>query len=197
MLNASKRRVVVRVTITAFIVVGAGLQGCHFLGHGPSMPDLGGIYVAHDAVSEEDEQTVDQITASFKQAGDALQRAELEGVLAFYSKNYQHRGFNAVTIGSTWKDLFQKYSHLSITHVFTKITFEAGSSPPKARITCTGSLWGLSSQIGKRKRVHIDSWFDEVHHLVYEDGRWRTQGHAWEVLMEKETRFARPPYPFF
>jgi hypothetical protein len=172
----------------------AGLQGCHVFGGGPMMPDLGGVYVAHDAYAEADEKIADEISASFKQAEEALRRGDLEGVLAFYAKGYTHKGFNAVTIGSTWKDLLQKNRELSITLVFERISIEAGSSPPKAQVICTGSLWGVSRVTGRRH--HIESWFDEVYHLVYENGRWRTQGRAWEVLMEKETRSARPPHPF-
>ncbi len=150
------------------------------------MPNLGGVYIAHDAEDEVGEKTADEIMTSFKQASDALRGGTWKESLAFYAKGYHHRGFNAGTIPSTWKGLFEQYREFSVTHVFSKITVEAGSSPPKARVTCTGSLWGMSRLTGRR--IHIDNWFDEVHYLVYyEEGRWRIQGHAWEVLMEKET----------
>lgn len=115
--------------------------------------------------------------------------------MALYSDSYKHRGFNKVTVRKVWADLFLEYHDFSTTHVFTRIRLEADRTPPVAEITCTGSLWAISNQTNQR--VNIDSWFGEVHNVIYENGRWRLRGHAWEVLMEKETRFARPPHPFF
>lgn len=112
-----------------------------------------------------------------------------------YAKSYKHHGFNETTLRGVWKDLFREYHDFSATHVFSRIKVEPDKTPPTAQITCTGSLWGLSNRTGER--VNVDSWFGEVHNMVYEDGRWRVQGHAWENRLDKETRLERPPHPFF
>ena len=83
-----------------------------------------------------------------------------------------------------------------MTHILTRFVVEENRTPPTAQVTCSGSLWAISNQTGER--VNIDSWFGEVHYMIYEDGAWRIRGQAWEPpLVEKESRFARPPHPFF
>ena len=44
-------------------------------------------------------------------------------------------------------------------------------------------------------RVIIDSWFYEIHHVVYEDGARRIRGHAGED--SKALPFGTSPHPFF
>ncbi|MDE3243460.1 MAG: hypothetical protein KGO52_12150 [Nitrospirota bacterium] len=182
-------------TIGAFLGLGIGLQGCQLFEPKHAIPDLSGTYIAHNADIQADRKAVDDITSAFKQAEDALRRGDVDGVMGLYAKNYRHHGFNETTLRSVWKDLLQEYRDVSTTHVFSSIKVEADKIPPTAQITCTGSLWGISRQTGQR--VNIDSWFGEIHYLVYENGGWRMQGHAWEVRLDKETRFARPPHPFF
>ena len=182
-------------TIRTFLVLGVGLQGCHFFGLGPSMPDLSGTYIAHNADIQAEKKTVDEIISAFKKAEEAVSQGDVDGVMKLYAKSYKHQGFDAVTLRSVWKNLFQEYHDLSITDVFSRIVVQADTIPPKAQVTCTGSLWGVSNRTGKR--VSIDSWFEEVNYLVYENSEWHTQGHTWEVLMDKDTRAARPPHPFF
>ncbi len=182
-------------TFGTFLGLGVGLQGCQFFEPRHSIPDLSGTYIAHNADIQADQKTVDEITSAFKQAEDALRRGDLDGVMGLYAKSYKHHGYNETTLRSVWKDLLREYRDFSTTHVFSRIKVEADKTPPTAQITCTGSLWGISNQTGQR--VNIDSWFGEVHYLVYENGGWRMQGHAWEVRLDKETRFERPPHPFF
>jgi len=43
-------------------------------------------------------------------------------------------------------------------------------------VYCTGSLSGLSKTSGLR--VPIDSWYEEVHYMTFEDGRWRISGNV-------------------
>jgi len=44
------------------------------------------------------------------------------------------------------------------------------------------------------ERVNIDSWFQEVHQLVYEDGAWRISGHSGE---DPEKLQFGAAHPFF
>ena len=180
------------------ILVVAGLllaiQGCH-LGPLPSVPDLSGTYISHSAVLQADEKTVGEIMTTFKRAEEAVQRRDLDALMALYAEGYTHRGFTKDSLRTEWKHLFDEYHDFSSTHVFTRVAVDPDKTPPSAQVTCTGSLWAISNTTGQR--VNIDSWFGEVHYLIYEDGAWRMRGHAWETLNPKETRFARPPHPFF
>jgi hypothetical protein len=173
----------------ALIWWGIGLQGCY------TVPDLHGVYLAHHLHIEGDQRTVDEIVSTFQHAEKSIEQSDLDGTMSFYARNYRHTNFNPVTLRPVWRDIFQQYRDLSITHVFSRIVIHAGTDPPTAEVTCTGSLWGTSMETGEY--VNIDSWSDTVHYLIYEDGEWRTQGHQREFLMEKETRSMRPPHPLF
>ncbi|RJQ47319.1 MAG: hypothetical protein C4534_01210 [Gaiellales bacterium] len=183
------------VVVPAVIALAVGLDGCELFGPRHSIPDLRGTYIAHNADIQADPKTVDAIISAFRQAEAALQRGDLDAVMMLYAKSYKHHGYNETTLRGVWKDLFKEYHDFSATHVFSRIKVEPNETPPTAQITCTGSLWGLSKRTGER--VNIDSWFGEVHYMVYENGSWRMYGHAWENRLDKETRSERPPHPFF
>ena len=165
------------------------LQGCY------TVPDLHGVYLARNVQINANQRTVDEIISMFQHAEDAIEQGNLEGTMSFYAHHYRHTNFNPVTLRPVWRDIFRDYHDLSISHVFSRIVVHADTNPPTAEVTCTGSLWGTSQTTGGR--TNIDSWVDDVHYLVYEQGGWRTQGHQWEFLMEKDTRAARPPHPLF
>ena len=167
-----------------------GLQACQYY-----IPDLDGTYVAHSADIQADRKTLNDILSAFKRAEAALHRRDIDGIMELYSDSYTYQSFNKLTLRKVWADLFQENHDFSTTHVFTKIKLEADNTPQTAQIVCTGSLWAISNETNER--VNLDSWFGEVHHMVSENGTWRIRGHAWEVLAEKEPRFARPPHPFF
>lgn len=177
-----------RVIYGTGFLVGLILQGCY------TVPDLHGVYLRHNAHIEANQRTVDEIISAFQRAEDAIEQGHLDDTMSFYAHNYRHTNFNPVTLSPVWRDIFRDYRDLSISHVFSRIVVHADTHPPTAEVTCTGSLWG-TSQTGVR--TNIDSWVDDVHYLVYEQGGWRTQGHQWEFLMEKDTRSARPPHPLF
>ena len=181
-------------SLTAWTLTGLLLQGCHF-GPLPSIPDLSVTYISHSAYIRADSKTLDEIMTAFKRAEGAVQRRDPDAVMALYADGYKHRGFTKDSLRTEWKHLLEEYYDFSTTHVFTRIEVASDKTPPTANVTCTGSLWAISNATGQR--VNIDSWFGEVHYLIQEGDSWRIRGHAWEVLNPKDTRFARPPHPFF
>ena len=183
------RQGVDRTLAGVVLLFSVGLQGCY------TVPDLHGVYLSRHVRLDGDQRSVEEIVATFKRAEEAIEQRNLDDTMTFYAHNYRHTNFNPVTLRPIWDSLFREYRDLSITHVFSQIVVQANTDPPTARVTCTGSLWGTAKQTGAL--VNIDSWVDNEHYLVYESGQWRTQGHQWEVLMEKETRSARPPHPLF
>jgi hypothetical protein len=169
------------------------LQGCHL--SPPAVPNLGGTHVARSAEIQADKKAVDEILGTFHHAEEAVQQRDLDTLMRFYADNYKNRGWTKDTLRHEWKQLFQDYHDLSITHVLTRIAVDMDRTPASAHVTCTGSLWGISNETNQQ--ANIDSWFGEVHYLAYIDGVWRMQGHVWEVLDPKEARTARPSHPFF
>ena len=189
--EASQMFVYTRVGLISCFGMMIALQSCYR----PYVPDLDGTYVPHSATVQTDKKTQADILKSFKQAEDAVKRKDTDSLMEFYANDYKHRGFTKDSLRSEWKHLFQEYRDFSATHVLTHIVVDADREPLTARITCTGSLWAISNDTNQR--INIDSWYNEIHYLTYIDGRWRIQGHAWEVLNPKDTRTVQAPHPFF
>jgi hypothetical protein len=181
-----------RVLDTVVIMMVLGAAACRF-GPPPPMADLGKTEIAQSATIQADPETVQEILATFNRADEALRRQDLDALMIIYSKNYNYHGIDKIELRNIWHDFFKQYRDFSSTHVFSSITANTTKKPPMAEITCTGSLWAISKFTGRR--VNIDSWFGDVHHLVYEDTLWRIQGHAWEA--PRDTRYVLSPHPFF
>jgi hypothetical protein len=64
----------------------------------------------------------------------------------------------------------------------------------RAEITCTGALWATSKNT--KDRVPIDSWHQEVHHLIKEKGMWRIIGNPSEGS-PRPRMFGMAPHPLF
>lgn len=163
--------------------------------HGCAVAPLmhrGGIMVDRFAEVKADDKTVGEILAAFNRAEDAVHAQNLDALMNIYSQGYSYHGFTRGDLRKIWGDLFTHYQGLTSNHIFSRIATESGKQPT-AEITCTGSLWGISKDNGER--VNIDSWYGEVHHLVYEDGAWRVRGHAGPT--PKVLQFGVTPHPFF
>ena len=136
------------------------------------------------------EKTVKEILAAFDKAEKALKAQDLDALMALYSKDYDYHGLTKNNLLELWKDLFSKYRRISSHHIFSKIAVTVEGKAPKARITCTGGLWATAESTGER--IIIDSWFDEVHRLVYEGGAWRILGHDGEDQQAMQNGAAHP-----
>ncbi|HXX75326.1 MAG TPA: hypothetical protein VEI50_09370 [Nitrospiraceae bacterium] len=148
--------------------------------------------ISPDAEIHADQKKVHEIIATFEKAEDALEARNLESLMALYSKDYSYHGLTKDDIRKIWKDLFAQSHRIASEHRFSKIVVADGTNP-KAEVTCTGSFWSTSDESGKR--VNIDSWYEEVHYMVYEDGAWRIRGHAGEA--SKDPLFGKTPHPLF
>jgi hypothetical protein len=169
--------------------------GCKNLDLSPWIPQRQGTYIAPSATVQADQTTVKEIMSAFKEAEEALRLGELDRIMNLYSEGYQHRGFNKESLRRVWRDVLHDYRDLTTMHVFSQISAERQTTPPTAEVTCSGSFWAVSKQSGEP--VNIDSWFMEVHYLVYENGRWRIRGHAGEARQEQAVRSHQAPHPFF
>ena len=170
-------------------------QGCQS-SPPPVVSDIwSGTHLSAGADIQGDDQTVQAILSIYKKAEEAVQRKDLDGLMALYSENYKHGGYTKDSVRAVWSDLFSQYRDFSNTHIFSKIKVEADKTVPAAHVTCTGSLWAISNETGNR--VNIDSWYNEVHHLTFDKGAWHMAGTFWEIPRAKESRPAFPPHPFF
>ena len=148
----------------------------------------------HDHVSIVSYPVLREILGAFGRAEVAVQKQDLDQVLQFYAKNYNYHGLKPMDVRRIWDEVFTHYHNLSSTHLFSEVKVFRSGSQLRAEITCTGGLYGTESQGGTR--ITLDSWFQEVHYLVHEDGAWRFLGNAG-VAPSAEPFTSSPHHPLF
>ncbi|HXX74514.1 MAG TPA: hypothetical protein VEI50_05265 [Nitrospiraceae bacterium] len=151
------------------------------------------IVVPAGAVIEADDATVSSIVTMFERAEQAVKAHDLETLLSLYSSQYNYHGLKKVDVRKIWKDLFDEYSEIASTHLFSKITKVGSGSQAVVEVTCTGHLWAVSKT--SKLYVPIDSWHEEVHFLIFEDGAWRIRGNVGES--PRVLPFGTAPHPLF
>lgn len=176
----------VLATITALIIIIA----VSLAGRGTVQAK---IVLPAGAVIEVDEGTVLAVIAAFEKAEQAVKAHDLETVMAVYSPQYNYHGLKKDDIRKIWKELFDEYKEIASTHLFSKITKVGSGGNAVLEVTCTGHLWARSKTSGLY--VPIDSWHEEVHYLVFEDGGWRIRGNAGES--PRVLPFGTAPHPLF
>lgn len=164
------------------------LQGCAVA---PLM-HRGGIQVDRWAEVKADDQTVAEILAAFQQAERALEAQNLDALMRLYAQDYRYHGLAKEDLRKIWTEVFAHYQGLVSNHIFSRIAVRS-DRVRTAELTCTGSLWGMSKESGER--ANVDSWYGEIHHLVYEDGAWVIRGHAGAP--PTTLQFGIAPHPFF
>lgn len=152
----------------------------------------GGIMVDSWAEVKADDKTVGEILGAFNRAEEALHAQNLDALMNLYSQHYGYHGLAKDDLRKVWTELFAQYQGFASNHIFSRITVMSGTNRT-AEVTCTGSLWAISKETGHR--VNLDSWYGEVHHLIYEDGAWRVQGQGGQA--PKGIQFGVAPHPFF
>ena len=157
---------------------------------GTTLPALAETKMSKQMEIQANEKTVKEILTAFDKAEKALKAQDLDDLMALYSKNYDYHGLTKNNVRDLWKDLFEKYRRISSHHIFSKIVVTVDGKAPKARITCTGGLWATAESTGER--IILDSWFEEVHRLVYENGAWRILGHDGEDQQAMQNGAAHP-----
>lgn len=145
------------------------------------------------SVIEVDQATLKAVVAVFEEAEDAIKTHDLDKVMAVYSPQYNYHGLKKDDLRKIWKDLFDEYQEIASTHLFTKMTKVGSGRDAVLEVTCTGHLWARSKTSGLY--VPIDSWYEEIHYLVLEDGTWRIRGNAGES--PRVLPFGTAPHPLF
>ena len=83
-------------------------------------------------------------------------------------------------IRKVWTQLFDHffdhYKNLESFHTFSVIRTVGTGSKLMAEMTCTGVVWGTAKNT--KLRSPVNSWYEEVHFLKKENGRWNITGNA-------------------
>ena len=146
------------------------------------------------SIQEVDRETVNELLATFEQAERAMQSHDLDGIMSIYADKYAYHGLKKSDVKGIWSKLFQHYKELESVHTFSVIRKGGSAGSLVVEITCTGVIWGTSKQ--SNLRTPVDSWFEEIHYLTKEDGRWRIIGHA-SGETEPPIQFGIAPHPLF
>jgi len=145
------------------------------------------------SVIEVDGATLKAVVGTFEQAEEAIKSHDLEKVMAIYSAQYNYHGLKKDDLRKIWKELFDEYQEIASTHLFTKMAKVGSGRDAVLEVTCTGHLWARSKTSGLY--VPIDSWYEEIHYLVLEDGAWRIRGNVGES--PRVLPFGTAPHPLF
>jgi ketosteroid isomerase-like protein len=146
-------------------------------------------------IQDVDAPTLTELLATFEQAERAMQARDLEGIMALYSEDYLYHGLKRADIRNIWKQLFEQHKELESFHTFSVIrTIGGAGGKLTAEMTCTGVIWGTSKVTTLRNP--IDSWYEEVHYLKKENGRWRITGNVGGES-QPALQFGTAPHPLF
>jgi hypothetical protein len=159
----------------------------------PSASTYGMTQIPPDAKVEADQQTILELTSTFDRAEESIRSRDLDSLMALYSEQYRYHGLKKPDIRKIWEELFSHYDLISNIHIFSAIRNIELQGQMKAEITCTGALWATSKNT--KDRVPIDSWHQEVHHLVKEKGGWRIVGST--DGQPRPRMFGMAPHPLF
>jgi hypothetical protein len=161
--------------------------------HHPT-PVVAEVRVVPGVVGKSDEPLMKEVVAAFDRADRAVQQADLDALMPFYAKGYNYYGLKPADVRRIWAEVFVHYRDLASSHVFTDVMLVQTGPVKKASVTCTGGLYGIDRESGKR--ITIDSWASEVHYLIYEDGAWRFLGNKGGIT-ESVPPGSAPHHPLF
>ncbi len=157
------------------------------------MPAAAEMQVLPGAAADLDQATVNDVLATFQRAEKALHARDVDGMMALYSEQYDYHGLKKADMRKVWTNLFDEFQELSDTHHFSRFIKVGSGAKTIIEVTCTGSLSGLSKTSGLR--VPIDSWYEEVHYMTFEDGQWRIRGNVGDA--PRVMPFGTSPHPLF
>jgi len=141
-----------------------------------------------------DPETLKDLLSTFEQAEQAMQARDLGGIMALYSDDYLYHGLKKADVRKIWKQLFDHYKELESFHTFSVMHMAGTAGKLIAEITCTGVVWGTSKDTTLRSPV--DSWYEEIHYLRKENGRWRIAGNMGGESIPV-LQFGVAPHPLF
>lgn len=156
-------------------------------------PATAEVQMLHESSPELDKATIETVMTMFRHADEALQARDVDGLMGIYSEQYNYHGLKKADMRKIWNNLFDEFKELSNVHHLSRFAKVGSGSQTIVEVTCTGNLSGLSKTGGLR--VPIDSWYEEVHYLTFEDGQWRIRGNIDD--QPRIMPFGTSPHPLF
>ena len=141
-----------------------------------------------------DSETLNELLSTFEQAEKAMQARDLDGIMTLYSDDYLYHGLKKADVRRIWKQLFDNYNELESFHRFSVVHMVGTGGKLIAEMTCSGVVWGTSKETTLRSPV--DSWYEEIHYLRKESGRWRIVGNMGGESIPV-LQFGVAPHPMF
>lgn len=141
-----------------------------------------------------DSETLKELLSTFEQAEQAMQARDLDRIMALYSDEYLYHGLKKADVRKIWKQLFDNYKELESFHTFSVVHMVGTGGKLIAEMTCSGVVWGTSKDTTLRSPV--DSWYEEIHYLRKENGRWRIVGNMGGESIPV-LQFGVAPHPLF
>jgi ketosteroid isomerase-like protein len=141
-----------------------------------------------------DAETLKELLLTFEQAEQAMQKRDLDGIMTLYSDDYLYHGLKKADVRKIWNELFDHYKELESFHTFSAVHIVGTRGKLIAEMTCSGVVWGTSKDTTLRSP--IDSWYEEVHFLRKENGRWRIVGNMGGESIPV-LQFGVAPHPLF
>ena len=172
-----------------------GVLGLMLTGVGlGTLPAVAKTQVTPSTIQEVDPETSRDLLATFELAEHAMQARDLNGIMELYAEDYHYHGMKKADIRKVWSQLFEHYTDLESFHTFSVIRTVGSGSKLTAEMTCTGVVWGTAKNT--KLRAPVDSWYEEVHYLRKENGRWRIVGNVGGES-QPALQFGVAPHPLF
>jgi len=137
------------------------------------------------------EQAFNEVMMFFYAAEMAIERKNLEAMMALYSDNYLDGDHDKKSAEQAWRRIFATFDTMAIIH---SMKFEKISADKDMVVfRCNGLLLGATGP--DKKLVTMDSWNKQDHILVKEEGKWKLIGTYG--LERKRLWFDKPMHPLF
>lgn len=143
--------------------------------HHPT-PAAATVDIVPGVEADSEQKILKELVAAFDRAESAVQKADLDVLMLFYANDYNYHGLKRRDVRRIWDEVFTHYDRVTSKHLFSQLRPVQTGEVNKVYVTCTGGLYGTDKRTGKP--ITIDSWAQEVHYLVQEDGTWRFLGNA-------------------
>lgn len=137
------------------------------------------------------EQAFNEVMMFFYAAEMAIEKKDLEAMMALYSDNYLDGDHDKKSAEQAWRRIFATFDTMAIIH---SMKFEkASANKDMVVFRCNGLLLGATGT--DKKLVTMDNWNKQDHILVKEEGKWKLIGTYGPE--RKRLWFDKPMHPLF
>ena len=96
---------------------------------------------------------VKELLVSVGRAETAVQKEDLDALMAFYAPAYNYHGLKGTDVRRVWGEVFEHYKAVESLHLFSDIKVLQIDSRLRAEVTCTGGLYGTEEQTDHARQL--------------------------------------------